>query len=635
MPRPRFHLLRQYGVSVLLVGTTFFLRLQLQTFLGPDYGLMFYFPAVMAAGWFGGRGPGIVAALISALSVMFLWIHEQGAAALSFNQYLHLTLFFLITTAAGIFVAETRRALGALQVSQTAERRERERYQTTLASIGDAVIATDAEGRITFMNSLAERLTGWSFSTARGRGLSEVFVILQEETRVPIDNPVRRVLQQNTTTGPLSRAVLVSQRGTEFPIEDNAAPIREPDGSVSGAILVFHDTSDRRAAERQVEESETRFRIMADAAPVLIWMTDTEGACDWFNRPWLEFTGRTLAEEIGEGWQASLHPDDVALWTKTYREAFERRGLFSLQYRRKRADGAYRWMLVSGRPRLAAGGEFAGYIGSCVDVTELREIREGLEQKVRERTAELNEKVFELETFSYSMSHDLRTPLRAISGYSEILLENLHGKIDPTDESYLERVMDSAKRLDRLVVDVLSYSKVVREPCTLQTIDLSRLVHELVELSPPLRCAQTSIHILEPLGTVKGNEALLTQCITNLLSNAVKFAAPDRDNRVTLRAERRAGWIRICVEDSGIGIEERDLSRIFDLFERVNPNSHYEGTGIGLAVVKKAAERMGGKVGVQSRHGTGSKFWIELQEAPTVPTLEPVEAGDRGKSIGA
>ena len=166
-------------------------------------------------------------------------------------------------------------------------------------------------------------------------------------------------------------------------------------------------------------ESEARFRLMADSSPVLLWMAGTDGLCDFFNVPWLDFTGRPLEAEVGNGWAEGVHFEDFQRCMHTYLEAFVQRRPFRMEYRLRRADGEYRWLLDTGIPRYTPDKDFAGYIGSCVDITELREAREALEQRVRDRTADL-------EAFTYSVSHDLRAPARSVVGYSDMLAED-HG----------------------------------------------------------------------------------------------------------------------------------------------------------------------------------------------------------------
>ena len=237
-----------------------------------------------------------------------------------------------------------------------------------------------------------------------------------------------------------------------------------------------------------------------------------------------------------------------------------------------------------------------------------------LETLVNERTAELRETVNELEAFSYSLSHDMRAPLRAMQGYANILTAGYTGKrLDATAADYLQRISRAAMRLDHLIQDVLSYTKVLRVDAPMARVNLDRLTRDLIEAqSTAGQPGAAEILIEGSLPPVLGNEALLTQCISNLLRNALKFVSPGTIPRVRIRAETADGQVRVWFEDNGIGIAPENHVRIFRMFERIHPDSQYEGTGIGLTIVRKAVERMGAQLGLQSDLGKGSGFWILL-----------------------
>jgi len=244
--------------------------------------------------------------------------------------------------------------------------------------------------------------------------------------------------------------------------------------------------------------------------------------------------------------------------------------------------------------------------------------RHALEQEalVNQRTSELRETVSELEAFSYSVSHDMRAPLRAMQGYAKVIMEGYAGKtLDATGADYLQRISRAALRLDHLIQDVLSYTKVLRSEAPMVRVDLDRLTSDIIETQPSAQRPGAEILIEGTLPPVFGNEALLTQCISNLLSNALKFVSPGTIPRVRIRAKKTSAGVRVTFEDNGIGISRINHTRIFRMFERIHPASQYEGTGIGLTIVRKAVERMGAQVGLLSAIGKGSKFWILLRKA--------------------
>ena len=237
-----------------------------------------------------------------------------------------------------------------------------------------------------------------------------------------------------------------------------------------------------------------------------------------------------------------------------------------------------------------------------------------LEQVVTERTGELRKTIGELEGFSYSVSHDMRAPLRAIQSFAQFLVDEYGSKLDEQGVKYLHQIMRSAGQLDRLVQDVLSYTRILHEKLPIERVDLDRLVRDIVETLPNGQPIIPEIQIKGTLPQVMGNEALLAQCVSNLLSNGVKFVSPGTTPQMEISSEAiDNSSIRMWFKDNGIGIAPENHNRIFRLFERVHSATEYEGTGIGLTIVHKATERMGAQVGFESELGKGTNFWIQLK----------------------
>jgi two-component system, sensor histidine kinase and response regulator len=222
----------------------------------------------------------------------------------------------------------------------------------------------------------------------------------------------------------------------------------------------------------------------------------------------------------------------------------------------------------------------------------------------------------ELEAFSYSVSHDLRSPLRTIQGYARALLEECGPQLAPSAAGYLARIEKAALRMDALMQDVLAYSRLTKADIQIGPVDLETLIDEIVRDSGGLKLSKAKVTLSRPLDPVLGHEACLTQCLSNLLENSAKFVPPDTAPEIKVRTETRNGRVRIWVEDNGIGIDPAHHGRIFHMFGRVHPAKSYEGTGMGLTIVKRAVERMGGTLGVESSLGRGSRFWIELGARP-------------------
>ncbi len=264
------------------------------------------------------------------------------------------------------------------------------------------------------------------------------------------------------------------------------------------------------------------------------------------------------------------------------------------------------------------------FTGTVRDITERKKAREQienlnreLERRVEERTSELKETNSQLEAFVYSVAHDLRAPLRSMRGFAEILKEEYAAQLDANANNYVDRIMRSAEEMDRLIKDLLAYSQISRgTPSALEPVSINSLFDRIrVQLEPEILRSHGSLHVESNRLSVMAHEPTLWQALMNLLSNAIKFVEPNAKPDIRLYSEQVAdGYVRIWVEDKGVGIAPAYHSRIFGVFERLE-KGRYPGTGIGLAIVRRCVERMNGRVGVESELGKGSRFYIELSKA--------------------
>ena len=353
----------------------------------------------------------------------------------------------------------------------------------------------------------------------------------------------------------------------------------------------------RKQAAEALRESEERFRAMANASPVLIWQTDAQSDCTYLSKGWLDLTGKTLAQELGRGWLESVHPDDRAQSMDTYLKAFDARRPFTMEFRLRRADGQYRWLLNNGVPRFTDSGEFLGYIGSSVDISERKNMEDALRMANRD-----------LEQFAYAVSHDLQEPLRNLTNFTQLLSTMYHQHVDADADEVFGYIVDGAARMNSLLKDLLAYTHITgeRDDTTVRT-DCGRVMKEVLKnLSSAIEESQAQI-TYDPLPAVVASPVHLLQLFQNLVGNAIKYRG-EAVPVIHVSAVAEGGKWVFSVKDNGIGIEPQHTTRIFGLFKRLHGRDRYSGTGLGLAICQKIVERYGGRIWVESEVGKGSTF---------------------------
>lgn len=394
----------------------------------------------------------------------------------------------------------------------------------------------------------------------------------------------------------------------------------------------------RVAAQKQVVRLENRLQSLLDRLNVGVFSSTVDGRLLESNQAFLRLLGlenlqQAQAIDLRDLFLISFDSEQVTAQAKE----------ISLP----KADGLLRWVLLTQYFNTTSEGETV-IDGLVEDITSLkqaeialRQLNETLEIRVSDRTAELEDVNAQLEAFAYSVSHDLRAPLRAIESFAQILLTDYSPVLDATGEDFLQRIEGSAALMNTLIENLLDYSRLSRSNLPIAPVDLSLIVSEAhTQLGEEIR-SKKAIISFEPLPSVLGHSATLLRVLVNLLSNALKFVTPGVEPRIRIWAQEveeaprrreipprsvpeaettrvesdsRTKWIHLWVEDNGIGIASEYHQRIFGVFERLHGVEVYPGTGIGLAIARKGVERMGGRIGVESALGQGSRFWIELRK---------------------
>lgn len=380
------------------------------------------------------------------------------------------------------------------------------------------------------------------------------------------------------------------------------------------------ESIERARVERDLRESEARFRMMADSAPVLIWMSGTDKLCTWFNKPWLDFTGREMSQELGNGWTDKVHPEDLNNCLEMYLGAFDRRESFQMDFRLRRHDGEYRWMADHGVPMRSPDGRFLGYLGTCIDITDRKQAeqtRQALLEAERNARNESDRASRMKDEFLATLSHELRTPLNAILGWSQIIGRNrdLSGSM----REGIDVIERNARAQAQIIEDLLDMSQIISGKLRLdvQRVDLSAIVQNAVDTARPTADAKgvRLRSVIDPLHgvAVSGDVNRLQQVLWNLLSNAVKFTP--RGGRVQVLLERVNSHLEISVTDTGEGIPPEFLPHVFDRFRQADASTtrRHGGLGLGLSIVKQLVELHGGEVRVKSAGtGQGTTFTVAL-----------------------
>jgi two-component system CheB/CheR fusion protein len=490
-----------------------------------------------------------------------------------------------------------------------------ERHGITLRSIGDGVVVTDEQGRVELLNPVAEALTGWRTGEAQGRPLEEVFRIIDEVSRTALDTPVAKVLRNGARVDLANDTLLVSRSGTERAIADSAAPITDDAGVIRGVVLVFRDQSDEKYYKRALKESELHFRALANNGQALIWTAGLDKLCDYFNEPWLRFTGRALEKELGSGWAEGVHPDDYARCLDIYFRAFDLRESFSMEYRLRHVSGEYRWIVDQGTPRYDSGGAFVGYIGHCLDIHESKKNVEELRQAKNAAEAANKTK----NEFLANMSHEIRTPLNGILGMLQLLSTT---RLDTEQQRFMLAAMQSSRRLTRLLSDILDFSRIEAGMLNIQQADfevagLKESVLDLFALTAQEKGVGLVFHIDRAVPpALLGDEARLLQILFNLIGNALKFT---RQGEVRVEtsllpcAEDGRCRLLFLIFDTGIGITDELLATIFEPFTQAEGafTRRFQGAGLGLAIVRRLVGLLDGGLCVDNG-GPGTQIGLSL-----------------------
>lgn len=516
-----------------------------------------------------------------------------------------------------------------LQVNGKAEtdRVGRDRYLAALVDFSDdAIISKDLQSVIQSWNKGAERTFGYTAAEAIGKPITFIFPEERLEEEEQILSRIRRGerIEHFETVRRRKDASLIDVSLTISPIKDDS-------GKVVGASKIARDITEKKRAE----ELQRRFAAIVESSDDAIISKDLNGVIQSWNRGAEQMFGYLAGEVIGK--PVTILMPEGRVNEEPYILARIRDGEKIDHYEtvRRRKDGALIDISLTVSPIRDGSGKVIGASKIARNIThrkkseaaiqrsqsELARLNEELEQRVQARTAELKQAVTQMQEFSYTISHDLRGPVRAMQGYANALLEDYGDHLDEQGRDYLKRIVRGGDRMDQLMRDVLIYSRLARANVKTEAVSLDELVQDVIDQYPDLQPPAVAVTIRKPLLPVEGHHSSLAQALSNLLSNARKFVARGTTPKIEIWTEKRGHNVRLWVKDNGIGVMPMFQSRLFGMFERLHEDNEYEGTGIGLAIVRKAVEKMGGTVGMESDGVHGSSFWIELPGPSLLHTI--------------
>lgn len=525
-------------------------------------------------------------------------------------------LTILAVCSIGFFRARQRAAMGL--------RRSEQNLAVTLNSIGDAVMATDTAGNITRMNRVAEQLSGWPVKEALGRPIGDVFRIIHEFTREPAVIPVSRALASGEIQALANHTVLICRDGKERAIADSAAPIRDPQGVILGVVLVFRDVSEQRKAE----DIQARFAAIIESSSDAILSTTPEGIITSWNDTAVDMFGYSEEAVLGQSLALILPPQSADKDDSSHPHQPIQQGN-QLETIRLRKDGTPLHVSIATSPIKNPAGHITGISQIIRNITVRKQgeakVHE-LNQELRDRAGQLEAANKELESFSYSVSHDLRAPLRHVQGYVEMLTRELKPPLSEKARRYLTTIATAGREMGELIDELLSFSRMGRTEMREGYVDLNPLVQECRDtLEPATRNREIRWHI-PPLPHVQGDPALLKQVFANLLGNAVKYTRNCSIAEITLGcAGEENGRTIFFIRDNGAGFDMKYVDKLFGVFQRLHRTDEFEGTGIGLANVQRIILRHGGRVWAEAQVNLGATFYFTLKLASpgTSPTQIP------------
>jgi PAS domain S-box-containing protein len=459
--------------------------------------------------------------------------------------------------------------------------------------------------------------------------------LLEADSKDEIKKGLQQIFIEDTSEAFIRELEIIAQGGGRFEFEtclqtlkgkriDVLVHIDFPkDDNYSSVLVTLVDITERRMAERALKESEAEFRELANAMPQLVWVAESDGKVIYYNDRLSEFAGATKTEEGKWIWEGMVHGEDIAVTNAAWKKSVKEGTTYQVEHRVKLKDGTYKWFLSRANPQKDENGRIIKWFGTATDVHSAKEYSTILENEVKNRTQELQklnislqQSNHDLQQFAHVASHDLKEPLRKIRTFTGRLAEDPDSRFSEKAETYIDKVNTASSRMFTMIEGVLNYSTLNINQQNTEKINLNELFYNIQSDLELLIQQKSATIVNDHLPQIEGATVLIHQMFYNLLNNSLKFSKENEPLRITISSsiinQQGKDYARIVVKDNGIGFEQEYAEKIFDTFTRLNSKDLYEGTGLGLSLCKRIAERHGGSITANGQTGKGAEFIILL-----------------------
>jgi PAS domain S-box-containing protein len=592
----------RYGLAILISVVVIAIKYLFDTYIGESSPYLLMALAILLSSFWGGLGPGLLSTLITSLAASFFQNDRDGFAVGSLSEAIQIGAH----AATGIVISGL---IAARNLAQIRTDYQRKWLGVMLASIGDAVVAADIDGMVTYINPVAQELLGKTYQQVFGKKIADVFRVLDGNTREPIANPIDMVIDKGEKVTLGTDTILVVEDGQEIPIDDSAAPIIDDEGELKGVVMVFRDITERRKSERELAEltwkldyQNQKLNSVISSVPGIVWeitINNTTG------KPAVDFVSNYAEKMLGysrddlsgseDFWSKVIHPEDFDRISQEFAQMFETGKEVMNEFRCIKKNGEIVWVQSQAVTIMNSKGKVVGIRGVTTDITERKELEKRKDQ------------------FIGMASHELKTPITTIKVFSQMMEKELSANGSDMVK-YAHKMNEQINKLTRLISDLLDISRIETGKLSFeyQWFDLDELVASTVEnmLSVSRR---NKIQIARKCDCkIYADRERIGQVLINLLTNAIKFSPAG--SQIVVDVTGKNDLAVISVQDFGIGISREYQAKVFDRFIQVEEpiEKTFPGLGIGLYITSEIVKRHGGKIWVKSEKGEGSTFYFTL-----------------------